>query len=106
MALLHEWREQYLQDEIAPNVRPKAVNAIQSHLQAGHDVVVISATNAFVVKAIANKLFWVAEDNILATELEVTEQGYTGKVAGQPNFKEGKIIHLKHWILLAQPNPK
>ena len=91
-----------MQDEIAPKVRPKAVNAIQSHLQAGHDVVVISATNAFVVKAIANKLFLVEEDNILATELEVTEQGYTGKVAGQPNFKEGKIIHLKNWI--AQKN--
>lgn len=34
LAQLHEWREQYLQDEIAPKVRPKAVNAIQSHLQA------------------------------------------------------------------------
>ena len=95
---LYAWREQYLQHEIAPNVRPKAVHAINSHRQAGHDVVVISATNAFVVKAIAHQLFAVDEKNILATELAVTEQGYTGKVAGQPNFKDGKLINLKKWI--------
>lgn len=99
---LYQWREQYLQDEIAPKVRPRAVQAIQAHVQAGHDVVVISATNAFVVKAIASQLFFVNKDNIIATELEVTEQGYTGNVAGQPNFKEGKIINLNHWI--AQKN--
>ena len=32
LAQLHKWREQYLQEEIAPKVRPKAVNAIQLHL--------------------------------------------------------------------------
>lgn len=95
---LYQWREQYLQDDIAPTVRPKALQAIDAHSQAGHDVVVISATNAFVVNAIANKLFSVDDSRILATELEVTEQGYTGKVAGQPNFKEGKLINLKKWL--------
>lgn len=98
IAQLHQWREQYVQQEIAPKVRPNAVKAIQTHLQKNHDVVVISATNAFVVKAIAQQLFSVDERNILATELEVTEQGYTGKVAGQPNFQQGKIINLQKWI--------
>lgn len=98
LAQLHDWRASYIVDEIAPFVRPKAVQTLQKHRNAGHDILVVSATNAFVVKPIANQLFGVAFDNILATELEVTEQGYTGKVAGRPNFKEGKIYHLNQWI--------
>ena len=95
---LHAWRAEYIANEIAPNVRPKALHAIQSHLGHGHDVLVVSATNAFVVKAISQQLFNVATQNVLATELELTEAGYTGKVAGRPNFQEGKIFHLNEWI--------
>ena len=99
---LFAWREQYLQENIAPKVRPKAVAAIEAHQQAGHDVVVISATNDFVVTAIASELFGIANDHILATRLAVTPEGYTGNVAGQPNFKEGKLINLNHWMASQQ----
>lgn len=99
---LHAWREEYITGDIAPNVRPKALHAIESHLERGHDVVIISATNAFVVKPISEQLFNVKAENVLATELEITDvngkQGYTGKVAGRPNFQDGKIFHLQNWI--------
>lgn len=95
---LHKWRQQYISEEIAPFVRPKAVETIAKHQDLGHEILVISATNAFVVKPIANQLFGVAMDAILATELELTEAGYTGKVAGRPNFKDGKIFHLEQWL--------
>ncbi|ELA08627.1 HAD family hydrolase [Moraxella macacae 0408225] len=98
LAQLHKWREAYILDEIAPLVRPKAKQALQKHRDAGHDVLVISATNAFVVKPIANQLFGVDFDHILATELVITNDGYTGKVLGKPNFKDGKIYHLNQWL--------
>lgn len=98
LTTLNTWRQQYIQEEIAPFIRPKAQQAIAKHQQQGDDIVVISATNAFVVKPIANQLFGVAWQDILATELEMTETGYTGKVAGRPNFKDGKIFHLQQWI--------
>lgn len=95
---LHAWREDYLNHEIKPFIRPKAVETIAKHKNAGHDVLVISATNAFVVKPIANQLFGVDLDDILATELELDDNGYTGKVKGRTNFKDGKIFHIEQWL--------
>ena len=66
-------------------------------LQAGHDVVVDLPPMPFVVNHDYNKLFLVAEDNILATELEVTGAGDT-RVRSQGSWKtlkKRKIIHLK-----------
>lgn len=94
---LHEIREAYLKTEIEPHIRPKATEAIQHHLEAGHDVVIISATNDFVVSAIA-KHFGIEAANVLATPLEVKDNRYTGKLTDKPNFKEGKIYHLNKWL--------
>lgn len=58
---------------------------------------VISATNDFVVVPIA-KLFEVDDEHTLATRLEVVDDVYTGKVADKPNFKDGKLYHLKNLI--------
>lgn len=102
LADLHTWRADYIAQDIAPNVRPKALAALNDHLTAGHDVLVVSATNAFVVKEIAKSVFNVPNDAVLATELELNEQGYSGRVAGRPNFKDGKIYHLERWLAKRQ----
>lgn len=98
LAQLDAWRTEYITYDIAPKIRPKAQKAIQSHIQQGHDLLVVSATNAFVVKAICERLFNIPPQDVLATELELTQAGYTGKVVGRPNFQEGKIFHLKNWL--------
>lgn len=94
---LHYWRERYLERWIIPNMRPKAMDAIKAHRERGDKILVVSATNDFVVVPIA-KLFGVEANDVLATRLEVTPGGYTGKVAGRPNFKEGKLLNLQAWI--------
>lgn len=98
---LYAWRADYIAHDIVPMIRLKARQAIARHLEQGHDVLVVSATNDFLVTAIA-KEFGIAPENVLATKLEVTDcdgkQGYTGKVADRPNFQEGKIYHLEKWI--------
>lgn len=97
MERLCDIRENYIKTEIEPHMRPQAISAIQHHLQAGHDVVIISATNDFVVCAIAQR-FGIEQANVLATPLEVKDNRYTGKLTDKPNFKEGKIYHLNKWL--------
>ncbi len=91
------YQQNYLETWIKPNIRPLGLKQINSHKQNGDTVVIISATNDFVVLPIA-RLFGVDELHTIATRLEVTGTGYTGKVLGKPNFKEGKIFHLQRFI--------
>ncbi|MFA9485659.1 MULTISPECIES: HAD family hydrolase [unclassified Moraxella] len=97
MVELYAYRKEYLDTWIVPNMRPKAIAQIQAHKEAGDLVVVISATNDFVVKPIAN-LFGVDDAHTLATVLEICDDKYTGRVGGRPNFKEGKLYHLNELI--------
>ncbi|WP_201583044.1 HAD family hydrolase [Psychrobacter jeotgali] len=97
MQRLIELREDYIKYEIEPHMRPKAITVLREHLDLGHEVVIISATNDFIVSAIAER-FGIEEANILATPLEVKDDRYTGKLTDKPNFKEGKIYHLEKWV--------
>lgn len=98
---LHAHRQEYLDTWIVPNMRPKAQAQINAHKEAGDTVLVISATNDFVVKPIAN-LFGVDDAHTLATVLEIADNRYTGRVGGRPNFKDGKLYHLDKFIQSCQ----
>lgn len=97
MQRLHELREDYIKSEIEPHIRPKALSVLRQHIELGHHVVIISATNDFVVSAIAER-FGVAAVDVLSTPLEIKDERYTGKLTDKPNFKEGKIYHLNKWL--------
>ncbi|MBH0064372.1 HAD family hydrolase [Psychrobacter sp. SZ93C1] len=97
LARLHELREDYIKCEIEPHIRPKAMEVLCQHIEKGHDVVIISATNDFVVSAIA-KRFGIEAANVLSTPLEIKNERYTGKLADKPNFQAGKIYHLDKWL--------
>ena len=97
MDRLHELREDYIKSEIEPHIRPKAMEVLCQHIEQGHDVVIISATNDFVVSAIAER-FGITEANVLATPLEIKDERYTGKLTDKPNFQAGKIYHLDKWL--------
>lgn len=101
MQQLLEIRKDYINFEIEPHIRPLAIEAIQRHLEAGHDVVIISATNDFVVSAIAER-FGIEAANVLATPLEVKDNRYTGKLSDKPNFQQGKLYHLEKWLTAKQ----
>ncbi len=97
MARLHELREDYIKAEIESHIRPKAMTTLCEHIELGHVVVIISATNDFVVSAIAQR-FGIEMSHVLATPLEIVDKRYTGKLMDKPNFKEGKIYHLNNWL--------
>lgn len=92
LAALHE---QFMEETIRPVMRPKGREAIEWHRQQGHAVAVITATNRFITEPIA-LAFGVPD--LMASEPEIFEGRYTGKLCGEPCIKEAKIRHLQHWL--------
>ncbi|NOQ82252.1 MAG: HAD-IB family hydrolase [Methylophaga sp.] len=92
---LIRWREQYLAKKIAPIMLPAARKLIAKHQQQGDTLLIITATNSFITAPIAKSL---AIPNLIATEAEMIEGAYTGKVAGTPSYQQGKVVRLEEWL--------
>ena len=92
---LLELRERFMVDMIAPIILPAAVTLIDKHRGQGHIPLIITATNRFVTEPIA-RAFGV--DHLLATEPEIIDGRYTGRVAGTPTFREGKVRRIRQWL--------
>ena len=94
---LYAMRKDYVENDIIPHIRPKALRVLYEHLKLGHEVVITSATNDFLVSSIA-RYFGILEANIIATPLELKNQCYTGKLTDRPNFQKDKIYHISKWL--------
>ena len=87
---------QFMSEVILPSVKPAAVNLVKQHQAAGDHVMIVTATNEFVTRPIANA-FGVTE--LIAVELARDPQGWiTGEIAGTPSFKEGKVTRIAQWL--------
>lgn len=85
----------FLDQYIVPNLYPEAIQMLMQHKQQGLRQVIISATAEFIVNAIAKQL---GIDDVLAIQLHVNNQRYTGEVSGIPTFREGKVERLMNWM--------
>ncbi len=94
---LHQLREEYIETEVKPFIRPLALQCIENHRQQGDDIVITSATNHFIVLRVA-QLFAVDAENVLASFLEMKDNRFTGKLADKANMQAGKVYHLKKWL--------
>ncbi len=92
LAVLHN---EFMQKHIVSAMTKKGLAKIRQHHDQGDTTLIITATNSFVTRPIA-KAFQV--DALIATEPEVINGKYTGKVAGVPCFQEGKITRLNQWL--------
>lgn len=92
---LDVWHAEFMQKMILPMFQPKADALLQQHREAGDYLLIITATNRFVTEPIAHAL---GVDAILATEPEFINGAFTGKVAGTPCFREGKVTRLQQWL--------
>lgn len=92
---LQQWRRQYIEEKITPILLPKAQALIDRHRQQGDTLVVITATNQFITGPIV-ELYDIP--HLLATEAEILDDRYTGKVSGIPCFQNGKVTRLSDWL--------
>ena len=92
---LARWHEEFMRLRIRPMMLPAARELVHGHAQAGDLCAIITATNSFVTAPIARE-FGIL--HLLATEPEERDGRYTGRVAGTPCFREGKIARLEAWL--------
>ena len=89
---------QYMIQVVQPGIKQQALDLVKKHQDAGDTVLIITATNEFVTRPIA-EAFGVHE--LLAIELERDEGGsgwYTGEIRGVPSFREGKVTRMEQWL--------
>ena len=88
---------QYMQQVVLPGIRPQARQLVQDHQAAGDIVIIITATNEFVTRPIAQAF---GVDDLLAIDLEVDAATgwYSGEIRGIPSFREGKVSRLEAWM--------
>ena len=92
---LEQWRGAFLRERIQPMIAPGAAKLLAQHRAAGDTLLIITATNSFVTRPIADLL---GVDNLIATEPEFRDGRYTGELAATPCFQEGKIERLRDWL--------
>ncbi|MBP7900541.1 MAG: HAD family hydrolase [Gammaproteobacteria bacterium] len=93
---LRALHQEFMQTVIMPLALPKALELIDSHRQAGHQLLVITATNRFITQPIVR---WLGMDEMIATDPAFDAQGHIlGDVVGIPSFQEGKIQRLHQWL--------
>jgi HAD superfamily hydrolase (TIGR01490 family) len=69
---------------------------VRRHLEAGDLVVLTTATNRVITELTAQAL---GIEHLIATECEVGPDGrYTGRTAGTPNMRDGKVRRLQTWL--------
>jgi HAD superfamily hydrolase (TIGR01490 family) len=92
---LARWHAEFMRTRIAPMILPAARALVRRHLEGGDLCAVITATNSFVTAPIAREF---GIQHLIATEPELKDGRYTGRVAGTPSFKTGKLVRLDEWL--------
>lgn len=92
---LRQWHQEFMDTKIEAILLPKAFELVNFHKNKGDTLLIITATNRFVTEPISRLL---GIPHLLATEPEIINNTYTGKVAGTPCFQAGKVTRLNSWL--------
>lgn len=94
-ATLDQWHREFMREKIVPMITPPARALVEQHRARGDTLLIITATNRFVTAPIAAAF---GIDHLLATEPELHNDRYTGRVTGTPCYREGKVVRLGEWL--------
>ena len=92
-AQLDAWHRDYMAHRIIPMVARGTADLLARH--AGHERMIVTATNSFVTAPIAAYL---GVPHLIATEPEHRGGEFTGRPFGIPSFKTGKVERLEQWL--------
>ena len=92
---LARWHADFMQSRVLPMVSPQARSLVRQHLDRGELCAIITATNSFVTAPIAREF---GVPHLIATEPECLDGRFTGRVAGTPCFRQGKLRRLDEWL--------
>lgn len=101
MQELAELHQQFMTSHIAPMRQKKADQLLAKHRDQGDYLLIITATNRFITGPIAEAL---GVDDILASDPEIEDGRYNGKVSGTPCYQDGKVKRLQAWLKATDHN--
>ena len=96
--------DHFMRTVVQPVIQTQALALVREHQRAGDEVMIVTATNEFVTRPIA-QAFDVQE--LIAVELERDNapggSGWiTGEIKGVPSFREGKVTRITQWLASRQ----
>jgi HAD superfamily hydrolase (TIGR01490 family) len=92
---LARWHAEFMRQRILPMIKPAARRLVREHLANEDLCAIVTATNSFVTAPIAREF---GVPHLVATEPESRDGRFTGKVAGVPCFRDGKIQRVDEWL--------
>ena len=97
-AIVSEAAHAHFMRAVVQNViKPQALALVRQHQAAGDLVVIVTATNEFVVRPIAQAF---GVDQLIAINL-ARDPGtgwFNGEILGTPSFREGKVTRVQEWL--------
>ena len=100
-ATLERWRAEFMRTKIAPLITAAARALVEKHRTRGDTLLIITATNSFITAPIAQAF---GIPHLIATEPAHVNGQFTGKVAGVPAYREGKVTRLNEWLVVHREN--
>jgi HAD superfamily hydrolase (TIGR01490 family) len=94
-AELERWHADFMRSRILPMISAAARALVRRHLDGRELCAVITSTNSFVTAPIAREF---SVPHLIATEPESRDGRFTGRVAGTPCFRDGKVRRLEEWL--------
>jgi HAD superfamily hydrolase (TIGR01490 family) len=86
----------FIAEVMQPQLLPPAFALLQRHRAAGDLIAIVTATNEFITRPIADAF---GVEHLLAVQLERDASGRaTGRIAGVPSYREGKIARVHQWL--------
>ncbi len=95
MAELADLHREFMAMVIQPLMSPAALALVDKHRAQGHTLMIITATNSFITRPIAQAF---GIPHLLATEPKIVNGHYTQYIDGTPCFQGGKVTRLQDWL--------
>lgn len=89
-------RERFMREVMHPTIDARALALVRHHQAEGDVVAIVTATNEFITRPIADAL---GVADLIAVELARDDNGgVTGALRGVPSFREGKVARVEQWL--------
>ncbi len=95
LSQLKAWRKTFVQTIIKPMMTKKGQELVSTHQEKGDVVVIITATNSFITRPIADAF---GIDQLIATEPVIIDGQFKAEIDGTPCYQQGKVIRLTTWM--------
>lgn len=95
METLAGLHREFMQQVVLPMIPTASRQLVAQHAALGHTLVIITATNSFITRPIADEF---GIPHLLATEPKIVGGRYTQQIDGTPCFQGGKVTRLNQWL--------